>query len=236
MSLSAEDVEDIARDPATHFIVQQLKEVPNHTQAVERLIPLSTEVSKTYPVEAAFPVDRFGKPVDRFEQEMSSTLFSRKVMLCFCSKQDYRTHKNCKVHKISGPNWVPQSYHPIATNSNNIRLYQIISESAIFDFFCLVDIITEKSWFLTIFRAPGQFWNDLWAENHEILVFPKILLLFQAINRPRVDQFLIFWSRWLHNWKISLSRNFQVPRSILKLLTSEKPWKIDIFDKILSLL
>ena len=103
MSLSAEEVEDIARDPANQFIVQQLKEVPHHTQAVERLIALSTEVSKTYPVEASFPVDSFGKPVDRFEQEMSSTLFSWKVMPYFRSKQDYRTHKKCKVHKISGP-------------------------------------------------------------------------------------------------------------------------------------
>ena len=64
---------------------------------------LSTEVSKTYPVEASFPVDSFGKPVDRFEQEMSSTLFSWKVMPYFHSKQDYCTHKKCKVHKISGP-------------------------------------------------------------------------------------------------------------------------------------
>ena len=54
-------------------------------------------------MEASFPVDSFGKPVDRFEQEMSSTLFSWKVMLYFRSKQDYCTHKKCKVHKISGP-------------------------------------------------------------------------------------------------------------------------------------
>ena len=60
MSLSAEEVEDIARDPANQFIVQQLKEVPHHTQAVERLIALSTEVSKTYPVEASFQVDQVG--------------------------------------------------------------------------------------------------------------------------------------------------------------------------------
>ena len=57
-------------------------------QAVKRLIALSTEVSNTYPVAASFPVDRLGKPVERLEQEMSSTLFSRKVMPHFRSKQD----------------------------------------------------------------------------------------------------------------------------------------------------
>ena len=102
MSLSPAEVDEVARNPSASSLVQDLKSIPCHTQPVERLIALSTEVARTYPVEAAFPVDRFNNPVDRFEQEMSNVLFSRSRMKYFRSKQDYVSHRKCLVHKISG--------------------------------------------------------------------------------------------------------------------------------------
>ena len=95
MSLSPAEVDEVARNPSASSLVQELKRIPCHTQAVERLIALSTEVAKTYPVEAAFPVDRF-------EQQMSNVQFSRSIMPYFRSKQDYVSHRNCLLHKISG--------------------------------------------------------------------------------------------------------------------------------------
>ena len=95
MSLSPAEVDEVARNPSASSLLQELKRIPCHTQAVKRLIALSTEVAKTYPVEAAFPVDRF-------ELQMSNVQFSRIIMPYFRSKQDYFSHRNCLLHKISG--------------------------------------------------------------------------------------------------------------------------------------
>ena len=68
---------DIAEDPS-HF---DLPFIPCHTQAVERLIGLVTDISVHY------------AGGDRFEEEMSNALYSREVMPEFKSKQDYVPHR-----------------------------------------------------------------------------------------------------------------------------------------------
>ena len=74
MSLTAAEVDEIASDLSNSSLVQDLKNIPCHTRAVERLIALSTQVSQTYPVEATYPADGYNNPEDSFEQEMSNTL------------------------------------------------------------------------------------------------------------------------------------------------------------------
>ena len=76
LRMSIEKVEEIAADPSK----LELEEIPCHTQSVERMIALVTFIAKSFPVG------------ERFEQEVSNCLFSRKVMPQFKSKQDYRSH------------------------------------------------------------------------------------------------------------------------------------------------
>ena len=45
MSMTAAEVDEIARNPSSSSLVQDLKNIPCYTQAVERLIALSTQVS-----------------------------------------------------------------------------------------------------------------------------------------------------------------------------------------------
>ena len=60
---------------------------PCHTQAVERMIGLVTQIAEKFRVTGEHPVGQ------RFEQEVSNVLFSRLVMAYFKSKQDYRPHR-----------------------------------------------------------------------------------------------------------------------------------------------
>ena len=43
------------------------------------------------------------------------------------------------------------------------------------------------------------------GKTFEKRIFAKILRLFEVIDGGRVNGFLIFWSRWIRNGKISLS-------------------------------
>ena len=83
MDLTPKQIDEIAETP----ILFSLAHLPSHTQAVERCIKNVTFVASQGYSIGVHPCNG-----NRFEQEMSTLLFSRGIMPRFKSKQDYVDH------------------------------------------------------------------------------------------------------------------------------------------------
>ena len=82
MDFDDDELEAIVRDPVNNF-PKLYWDMPNHTTCVERKIKLVTFISRNYEV---------GHSSGRFEQEMSSAIFSQLLMPQFETKEDYVSH------------------------------------------------------------------------------------------------------------------------------------------------